>query len=402
MSKLIDDSYLPVSGRHGMDLTERTAKSRRSDASGSSALYPSFGGIDIVLDEKSFHQMIALERKRTERSRKPFLLMLLDAGMCLPSDRTGSVLERILSALSLSARESDVAGWYRQGSVIGVIFTDLEFEDGNSMLSTMMNRVGETLRNHLSFQRVGVIGISWQLYPEHCDHEISEGNPTFYPDLAHRHRSQRFLLMLKRAIDIVGSAAAILLFSPLFLLAVVLVKATSKGPVIFRQDRLGQFGKTFKLLKFRSMYVNNDHKIHQEFIKRVIKGEHDDKEQDGAAPVYKMTKDPRVTRFGGFLRRTSLDELPQFFNVLKGEMSLVGPRPPLAYEYEEYALWHRRRVLEVKPGITGLWQVRGRSRVRFDDMVRLDLEYVRTWSLWLDIRILMQTPRAVLFGEDAF
>ena len=115
-----------------------------------------------------------------------------------------------------------------------------------------------------------------------------------------------------------------------------------------------------------------------------------------------MTTDPRITRFGGFLRRTSLDELPQFFNVLKGDMSLVGPRPPLAYEYKEYDLWHRRRVLEVKPGITGLWQVRGRSRIRFDDMVRLDLEYVRTWSLWLDIRILLRTPRAVLFGEDAF
>jgi len=115
-----------------------------------------------------------------------------------------------------------------------------------------------------------------------------------------------------------------------------------------------------------------------------------------------MTDDPRITPIGRFLRRSSLDEFPQFFNVLKGDMSLVGPRPPLAYEYEEYKIWHRCRVLEAKPGITGLWQVKGRSRVRFDDMVRLDLEYARTWSLWLDIQILAKTPRAVLLGDDAF
>ena len=118
--------------------------------------------------------------------------------------------------------------------------------------------------------------------------------------------------------------------------------------------------------------------------------------------TWTSVNDPRITKVGRFLRRTSLDELPQFVNVLRGEMSLVGPRPPLAYECQEYDLWHRRRVLEVKPGVTGLWQVRGRSRVRFDDMVRLDLQYVRTWSLWLDVQILMQTPKAVLFGGDAY
>jgi lipopolysaccharide/colanic/teichoic acid biosynthesis glycosyltransferase len=150
------------------------------------------------------------------------------------------------------------------------------------------------------------------------------------------------------------------------------------------------------------MYANNDLKIHQEFMKRVISGDHDGHAAGGAKPVYKMTNDPRVTRIGRFLRRTSLDELPQFLNVLKGEMSMVGPRPPLAYEYEEYDVWHRRRVLEIKPGITGLWQVKGRSRVRFDDMVRLDLQYARAWSLWLDIQILIQTPRVVFFGDGAY
>jgi lipopolysaccharide/colanic/teichoic acid biosynthesis glycosyltransferase len=117
--------------------------------------------------------------------------------------------------------------------------------------------------------------------------------------------------------------------------------------------------------------------------------------------VYKLTKDPRVTRVGAFLRKTSLDELPQLCNVLKGEMSLVGPRPAIPYEVEAYSAWHRRRVLEAKPGITGLWQVKGRSRVSFDEMVRLDVRYASSRSLWLDIKTLAQTPAAVLFGQGA-
>jgi lipopolysaccharide/colanic/teichoic acid biosynthesis glycosyltransferase len=172
--------------------------------------------------------------------------------------------------------------------------------------------------------------------------------------------------------------------------------------VLFTQQRLGQFGNSFTFLKFRSMYVNNDLKIHQDFMKQLISGDYDGRADATSKPVYKMKNDPRVTRIGRFLRRTSLDELPQFFNVLRGDMSLVGPRPPLEYEYEEYDVWHRRRVLEIKPGITGLWQVRGRSRVRFDDMVRLDLQYARGWSLWLDVQILAETPRAVLLGDGAF
>ncbi len=124
-------------------------------------------------------------------------------------------------------------------------------------------------------------------------------------------------------------------------------------------------------------------------------------EQNGQT-TFKLTRDPRVTPIGRFLRRTSLDELPQFFNVLLGEMSLVGPRPPIAYEFEAYDIWHKRRLLAVKPGITGLWQVKGRSRVTFDEMVRLDLRYASSWSLWLDIKILLETPRAVIGGVGAF
>jgi lipopolysaccharide/colanic/teichoic acid biosynthesis glycosyltransferase len=173
--------------------------------------------------------------------------------------------------------------------------------------------------------------------------------------------------------------------------------------VIFEQERLGRFGARFKCLKFRTMFTNNDPKIHQEFIQQFISGKEEcGKENESQQAVYKIINDPRVTPIGAFLRKTSLDELPQFWNVLRGDMSLVGPRPPVPYEFEIYDIWHRRRVLDIKPGVTGLWQVSGRSRTRFDDMVRLDLRYCQTWSLWLDLKILISTPRAVFGGDGAY
>ena len=357
-----------------------------------------------VLDEVSFQRMITRERKRTERSHKPFLLMLLDLGQALPTERSGQVLGRLLSGLSMATRETDVTGWYSENAVVGIMFTEVTADERSSIMTTMMSRVTEILQTNLSLQQLSQVGMSFHLYPEDWDRDTPErpGNPTFYPDLLHREEQQKHRRITKRVMDIIGSAVALLLLSPVFAVIALLVKLSSKGPVIYRQLRLGQFGETFELLKFRSMRVDSDSAIHQEFMKSVIAGTHDGNASGGEKPVYKMTDDPRITAIGRFLRRSSLDEFPQFFNVLKGDMSLVGPRPPLAYEYEEYEIWHRRRVLEAKPGITGLWQVQGRSRIGFNDMVRLDLQYVRTWSLWLDIQILAKTPRAVLLGDDAF
>ncbi len=202
--------------------------------------------------------------------------------------------------------------------------------------------------------------------------------------------------------DVTGSLVALLIFAPLLLVIAFAVKLTSKGPILFRQRRVGQHGEPFVFLKFRSMYVGNNASIHQEYVKKLIAGKAEKHPSNGnGAGVYKLTKDPRVTPIGAFLRKTSLDELPQFFNVLRGDMSLVGPRPPVPYEVEAYDVWHRCRLLEAKPGITGLWQVNGRSRVKFDDMVRLDLQYARTWSPWMDIKILLRTPGAVVLGEGA-
>ncbi len=348
----------------------------------------------LVLDEASFHRVIALERRRTERSRKPVVLMLLDAGGTLSFDRNGKVLNKILSALSLSTRDSDVTGWYKTNAVAGVMFTEISLDDHGAILSTMMNRVSQTLENNLSLEKFSQIGISLHVFPEDWKQDSSSANPALYPDLVYREKKRRAALAMKRALDIAGSLTAILLLAPLFALVAALVKLGSKGPILFKQERIGQFGKPFPFLKFRSMYANNDPKIHREFMKKVISGD--------VKKGSKMKDDPRITRVGRLLRRSSLDELPQFFSVLKGDMSLVGPRPPLPYECQEYDIWHRRRVLEVKPGITGLWQVMGRSRLRFDDMVRLDLYYVNHWSLWFDIKILLKTPLAVILGGDAF
>jgi lipopolysaccharide/colanic/teichoic acid biosynthesis glycosyltransferase len=198
---------------------------------------------------------------------------------------------------------------------------------------------------------------------------------------------------------VAGSAVLLLLLVPVFLLVAVLVKLTSPGPVFFRQTRVGQGGRHFTMLKFRTMRVDAGEALHHEFATQFIRSSAD-MCRDGCA-VFKITNDPRVTPVGRFLRESSLDELPQFWNVLRGDMSLVGPRPPLPYEVEHYRAWHWHRVLHAKPGLTGLWQVVGRSRTTFDEMVRLDLRYARTCSLRTDLGILLATPAAVVSRRGA-
>jgi exopolysaccharide biosynthesis polyprenyl glycosylphosphotransferase len=207
---------------------------------------------------------------------------------------------------------------------------------------------------------------------------------------------------MKRFMDIVGSLLALVIFSPIILAAAAAVKFTSEGPVLFRQERIGQWGETFTFLKFRSMQAKQADNPHKAYIEKLIKENESANGNSAEAPVFKLIDDPRVTPVGRFIRKTSLDELPQLINVLRGEMSLVGPRPPVPYEFEIYDVWHRMRMLSVKPGITGLWQVYGRSSTNFDEMVRLDLKYVTDWSLWQDIKIILRTPWAVIAGKGAY
>lgn len=365
---------------------------------------PVTAGEREVLNEEAFQRMIAVERKRTERSRKPFLLMLLDAGNHQGSGKNGKALDSIVPALRSSTRETDVIGWYKDRATVGVIFTGLLADDKNSILSTILTRVSTTLRDKLTFEQSNQVSISFHFFPDDWDHDISgrPSNPALYPDLSSRDNGRRSLLGIKRLMDIVGSALALIICTPLFLMMALAIKASSKGPVFFRQQRIGQYGRRFTFLKFRSMHINNDPSVHREYVTKLIAGQAEREASNGKGEgVYKLTNDRRVTRVGKFLRRTSLDELPQLLNVLEGDMSLVGPRPAIPYEVAAYDTWHRRRVLEVKPGITGSWQVNGRSRVKFDEMVRLDLQYARSWSPWMDINILMRTPAAVFRGDGA-
>ena len=356
-----------------------------------------------ILSQEAFHRVISIERRRTERSRKPFLLMLLDMGDHLSLEANDRNLSKLLTTLCVATRETDIPGWYETGRIVGVMFTEICFQDRKTIVSTMMSRVGEILRDHLSLEQFNRVSVSFHVFPEDWEQGSRKpSNPVFYPDLAKKADKRRASGTLKRGMDIVGSAFALVVAAPMFLLIAALIKATSKGPVFFRQQRLGQHGQPFTFLKFRSMYVGNDASVHKEYVKQLICGRAEPQESNGnGGGVFKLTGDSRITRVGAFLRKTSLDELPQFLNVLKGEMSLVGPRPPIPYEVENYDVWHRRRLLEAKPGITGLWQVSGRSRVTFDEMVRLDLRYARACSPWMDIKILLRTPLAVVLGEGA-
>lgn len=197
-------------------------------------------------------------------------------------------------------------------------------------------------------------------------------------------------LLVKRLMDVTVATLGLVLGAPLFLLIALAIRLDSPGPVLFRQTRVGLRRRPFGMYKFRSMHVGAEEQ--QDMLA-------DLNEADG--PIFKIRDDPRLTRVGRLLRRLSLDELPQLVNVLRGEMSLVGPRPPIPAEVEKYQEWHKKR-LEAPPGMTGLWQVSGRSRLPFDEMVLLDIYYIENWSLWMDLKILLRTIPKVLLGEGAY
>jgi len=360
-----------------------------------------------ALDEAVFKRCLSVERKRTERSGKPFLLMLLETEELQNREESQKIFCNVIIALLGATRETDLVGWYKEYGQVGVVFTDLVGFDKSSILSTMLTRVSNILRDNLSFEQFNQISISFHVFPDKWDGGVNQrpNNQTLYPDLSGNDPVTKLHTLSKRMIDIAGSAFLLLLFLPLFMLIALAIKCTSKGPILFKQKRIGQYGMPFTFLKFRSMRVNNDHSVHREYVTKLIAGaavKHIIADNENGDGVYKLTHDSRITSLGILLRRSSADELPQLINVLRGDMSLVGPRPAIPYEVAAYQTWHRRRVLEVKPGITGLWQVNGRSRLTFDEMVRLDLRYAKTWSPWLDLKIMWQTPRAVVSGDGAF
>jgi lipopolysaccharide/colanic/teichoic acid biosynthesis glycosyltransferase len=327
-----------------------------------------------------------------DRSRAPLSVVLLSF-----KDRSvenSPKAQAFLRSLQKNTRETDVKGWLEK-DVLGLILPDTDGRGVQKYVEKITNGNGDTN-----------FSVAAGTYPDDLFHKLlsdEPSDPDFFPvNLDQYEEAGKVALAFKRAVDILGATVGLILFSPIMLFTSLAIKLTSPGPAIFTQDRFGKKGARFPFYKFRSMYWKVDDRLHQEYVTSLIKGDLEKINQgDGEEPLYKMRSDPRVTRVGKIIRKTSIDELPQFFNVLKGEMSLVGPRPPIPYEVEKYEPWHLRRILEVKPGITGLWQVDGRSKTSFDDMVRMDLRYVQNWSLWLDIKILLKTVRAVVRPNGA-
>jgi len=355
-----------------------------------------------VINEELFRGVLIRERKRADRSGRPFVLLLLGVNDGRGSD-SSSIWDTVMEALTAAKREMDILGWFEWQAVIGVIVPEIHASDLANTCKEIGARVRRTLAKRLGAEAVAKLSTHLHVYPEPKiagEEGLGRVNPLLYPELRSRWEQRTSYDAIKRGLDVVGSLTLLVMLSPLLLLIAALVKLSSHGPVFFRQVRIGQMMTPFTMLKFRTMYSGTDHRVHHEFVRSFIKAS-GQVHEPGKNGFFKLTNDSRVTPVGRLLRKTSLDELPQLWNVLRGDMSLVGPRPPLPYEFEQYEPWHRRRVLEAKPGITGLWQVDGRSRTTFDEMVRLDLRYARTRSLWTDIKILLMTPAAVISGKGA-
>ena len=355
----------------------------------------------LIISEQLFSGTLIKERKRADRLNQPLVLLIV-ALKWRGDAQSPSIWVPVIEALATVTRETDVLGWFEAQTAIGVILPEVHSIEAarvawleDRFTRELLKRSDPGARRRLSIQ------LHIHSDPKRMAAEArSPIAPSDFPESHAQKERATIYDGIKRGLDIIGSSILLAVLAPLFLAIAVAIKLKSSGPVFFEQERVGQKMKPFRMLKFRTMHANVDHKLHHEYVTRFIHSGSD--AESGDAPgFFKLTNDPRVTPIGTFLRKTSLDELPQLLNVLRGDMSLVGPRPPLPYEVEQYKPWHCRRVLDAKPGITGLWQVTGRSRTTFDEMVRLDLRYARTCSIWTDIKILLATPAAVFSGKGA-
>ena len=345
---------------------------------------------EVVGFEEFLHQLHR-EKRRAERSRTPLSLAMFH--LADRNQRGALQVDRLLESLCAVKRETDVVG-HAGDAQVAVLCPDTDEAGTRSLLRKVSRQAGD-----LPFV------MSVATFPDDLFDSLAQGievPQVFEPFIATETADHQAGYALKRTLDVVGALFALIVLSPVMLAVALAVGLGSRGPVIFRQTRVGKGGVPFTFYKFRSMVTGGNDAIHREFVANLIKTAADPTPASDDEPVlYKIKADPRVTRVGRFIRRTSLDELPQFFNVLKGDMSLVGPRPPLPYELAQYQPWHLRRILALKPGITGLWQVEGRSRVSFNDMVRMDLRYIRECSLATDLSLLVRTVRVVLHCEGA-
>ena len=288
----------------------------------------------LIADESFFGRQLALERKRSERTGDPFALMILDIAQ-LNGDAPARKIAKMCAAMRGATRDTDQYGWYTYPTAIGGLFPALRDGERVSVETALAAKTGRALQQVLDPEDAKKVGMSFHFYPEDfpADGPGYRSNRLLYPDLARRDKSRPVHRLVKRCMDIVGSLAGLLLFSPAFLIIPILIRLTSPGPAFYRQRRVGRYGREFDFLKFRTMQVNNDAQVHEQYVRKLIHSQVPaPAPAGGAKPVYKIVNDPRVTRIGRFLRRSSLDELPQILNVIAGQMSLVGPRPRLPDE----------------------------------------------------------------------
>jgi lipopolysaccharide/colanic/teichoic acid biosynthesis glycosyltransferase len=344
-----------------------------------------------TLPPNDFLRDLHREKRRAERSGAPLSLVVYRIEPKAMRDPVS--MDCLLETLHRRKRETDTIGHVGDDQLV-VLCPDTD-ERGTA---AFMRKVEQAAAGLPLTARSAT-------YPDDLFESLDKGTATsasFQPFLVSEEQTEHPpTYPLKRALDVCGAAIGLLLLWPVMLAAVAAIALTSAGPVIFRQTRIGKGGAPFTFYKFRSMVVENDDGAHRAFVAGLISGAPVEAVDGADKARYKMRADPRITPVGRFLRKTSIDELPQLFNVLKGDMSLVGPRPPIPYEATQYQAWHLRRLTAVKPGITGLWQVEGRSRVGFSEMVRMDLRYIRECSLALDLRLLCRTVRVVVRCDGA-
>jgi lipopolysaccharide/colanic/teichoic acid biosynthesis glycosyltransferase/GGDEF domain-containing protein len=347
---------------------------------------------DFVLPRHHFLKALQRERWRADRSKSPLSIALFRY-----HGARGDEFRRVTELLDFfrgAARQTDILGNLGD-QTIALVLPDTNSQGTQQFAKKVAKRVSE-----LEFTS------TTGTYPNDVFDDLLTGNRDLaqaHPLFIDRPRGpDNISRLLKRCIDVNSAAVAIVLLSPLMLVTAAAIALTSPGPVIYRQIRLGKGGVPFTFYKFRSMGRNLADEVHREYVIGLIRGaQGHDADGNAPRPWTKLRSDPRITAVGRFIRRTSIDELPQLFNVLKGDLSLIGPRPALPYEAENYQSWHLRRILEIKPGVSGLWQVEAGPNTTFDDMVRLDLLYMRKWSLMLDLKIMIKTVQVVLRRPDA-
>lgn len=355
---------------------------------------------DGIYGEKEFMRVLARERARAERSDHHFSLVVFET-RCGKQPHSNAQTH-LLDELHARMRTTDEAGWLRQNR-IGAILHNATAQngwlfakniqmsllaDGTQLLCSVYSyppqqQNGTTSTGDTPEKQVAETTTGQQL---NRDCPVEDFQPNYAKKMTRK----------KRCLDLLGSLLGLIILSPLFILLWCLIKTVSPGPVIYKQTRIGLGGRPFTFLKFRTMAINANTNNHREYLSSLING---NKGEQNCAPA--MTKlddnDKNIIIFGKLIRKTYLDELPQLINVLRGDMSLIGPRPPIPYEVAEYQLWHTGRF-DMTPGMTGLWQVSGKNRLTFDQMVRLDIQYIRKQSLWMDLKILTLTPWVIASG----